>query len=153
MKKIRHNKTLFYHDGPQVFAAIDDDGHNYIGVMVEPDGVDEWFILKAVAADRLDHFEAGGVDLRCVLLEYPESEWFLGTMSGAFVEPFTLLSQTGPLDKFLGLPEQGFFLSEPEEQKEKPSGRVTGGVSAGKPLEIGPPPLRREVEEGSLNPS
>lgn len=37
--------------------------------------------------------------------------------------------------------------------KENPSGRETGGVSAGKPLEIGPPPLRREVEEGSLNPS
>ena len=35
--------------------------------------------------------------------------------------------------------------------KENPSGRETGGVSAGKPLEIGPPPLRREVEEGSRN--
>jgi hypothetical protein len=151
MKTISHTKTLFYHDGPQVIAAIDDDGQNYIGVMVEPDGVDERFILKAVAADRLDHFEAGMSDLRCVLLEYPESEWFLGTMRGAFDEPFTLKSQTGPFDEFPCLPAPGFFLSEPDGQKENPSGHETGGVSAGKPLKIGPPPLQREIEERSRN--
>lgn len=52
MRTIRHTKTLFYHDGPQVIEAIDDDGQSFIGVMVEPDGVEERFILKAVAADR-----------------------------------------------------------------------------------------------------
>jgi hypothetical protein len=152
MRTIRHSKTLFYHDGPQVIVAIDDDGQNYIGVMVEPDSVEERFILKAVASNRLDHFQAGMIDLRSLLLESPGGEWFLGTMGRTFDEPFILRSQTGPLDEFPCLPEPGFFLSEPEELKENPSGRETEGVSAGKPLEIGPPPLRREVEEGLRNP-
>jgi hypothetical protein len=152
MKTIRYSKTLFYHDGPQVIEAIGDDGQNYIGVMVEPDGVDDRFILKAVTADSLHRFEAGRVDLRGVLLEYPESESFLATVSGALDEPFTLDRQKTSLDGFSCLPEPGFFLSEPEEQKANLSGGETERVSAGKHWEISTPRLWRKVEEGSRNP-
>jgi len=31
MKTIRHTKTLFYFDGPQVIEANDNDGQKYIG--------------------------------------------------------------------------------------------------------------------------
>jgi hypothetical protein len=145
MKTISHAKTLFCYDGPQVIEANNDDGQKHIDMMVEPLGVEERFVLKAVAQDRLDRFELAMVDLSSMFLERPEGEWFLGTVSSGFDEPFTLKGQTGPIDECRFLPTPGFFLSEPEEQKETPLGHETGGGSAGKPLEIGPPPMRREA--------
>ena len=152
MKTIHHRNILSYHDGPQIIQANDDDGQNYLGLWVEPDGSQERFVFKAVAADRINSFLLGLVDLRTLLLEHSEDEWFLGTPGGSIDEPFALKVQNGSMDEYDWLPAPGFFLSEPNEQIENPSGRETGGVSAGKPLEIGPPPLRREVEERSLNP-
>lgn len=153
MKTIRCSRILSYYDAPQVIEAYGDDGQSYIGVMVEPEGLEDRFALTAVAADRLNDFLLGMVDLRAIFLERYEGECFLGTLSNGTSEPFSLKCQTEPLDEYRFLPAPGFFLSEPEEEKENPSGREAGGVSAGKPLEIGPPPLRREVDEGSLNPS
>jgi hypothetical protein len=84
-------------------------------------------------------------------LEHPDGKWYLGNPIRVGDEKLTLERQAGPIEESHLLPASVFSLSGSETKKEKTSGRETEGVSAGKPLEIGPPPLRRKVGKGSPN--
>jgi hypothetical protein len=112
MKTIRYTKTLFYYDGPQVVEARDAIGGHYVGVMVEPDGDQDRFVIRGVSPEGLRRFRSGLLDLRTLLLENDSEDWFLASPSTPAGEELTLTPQTGSLDDSGFLPEEGFLLHD-----------------------------------------
>lgn len=110
MITIRHTKTLFYYDGPQVFEARDAIGGHYLGVMVEQaDGLDQ-FLIKGVSPEKLRTFRNGSIDLRTLLLDNAIDRWFLALAPNGFDEPFVVTEHGEPLENTSYLPDSGFFL-------------------------------------------
>src|SRR5271165_6241073 len=95
MKTIRHTATLFYYDGPQVFEARDGIGGHYVAMMVEPEGDQDRYLVAGVAPERLRQFRSGALDLRSLLAEAGEGEWFLATVAAGLQAGLLLLPQTG----------------------------------------------------------
>jgi hypothetical protein len=110
MKSIRHTKTLFYYDGPQVFEARDGIGGNYVGVMVEPEGEQDRFLIKGVSPEKLRRFRSGLLDLRELLVGEGDEDWFLAVVPGGFSENFSLSPRNDSLEDSGFLPEPGFIL-------------------------------------------
>lgn len=122
MKTLRHQATLFEYDGPQVFEARDAIGGHYVGLAVEPDGPCDRCLVVGVAPERLDSFRAGRLDLRTLLLERPDPDWFLARLEGGIDHPFEIHPGSGSLLESGFLPDEGFFLCDEETP---PSGAVT----------------------------
>lgn len=112
MKTVRHTTTLYYYDGPQVFEARDAIGGHYIAVMVEPDSGQERYLVAGVEPERLRQFRMGAIDLRSLLVERAEAEWYLATPGGGLDAPLSLQSQGGPLASYAHLPDPGFLLHD-----------------------------------------
>jgi hypothetical protein len=110
MKAIRHKATLYYYDGPQVFEACDGIGGHYIAVMVEPDGVQDRYLVAGVEPERLGQFRNGTLDLRSLLTERGDEEWFLAKVNGGLDAPLALEPQPTALAASSYLPEPGFLL-------------------------------------------
>ena len=77
MKTIRHENTLFYYDGPQVFEARDAIGGHYVAVTVESDTEFDRYLVAGVSPERLRQFRSGALDLKSLLIERAEEEWYL----------------------------------------------------------------------------
>lgn len=118
MRTIRHTKTLFYYDGPQVIEARDAIGGHYIGVMVEPVEREDRFLIKGASPENLRLFRSGALDLRSLLLDTVSDDWFLGTAPGGFGEPFATTVRQESLDNSGFLPEPGFFLHDQVTENE-----------------------------------
>lgn len=110
MKTIRHTKTLFYHDGPEVIEARDDDGREYVGVRVDSGDNGDRFLLICVTTVGFREFRAGSLDLRSLILGDSEKEWFLGVVAGEFGEFHELTRRDDLIESTGFLPEPGFFL-------------------------------------------
>lgn len=118
MRTIRHNKTLFYYDGPQVFEARDAIGGHYIGVMVEPESGEDRYLIKGASPESLRLFRSGALDLRSLLLETSSDDWFLATAPRGFGESFEVTMQRDSLDNSGFLPEPGFLLHDQVTEDE-----------------------------------
>jgi len=112
MKTIRHTTTLFYYDGPQVFEARDAIGGHYVGVMVEPQGGEDRYLVAGVAPERLRQFRAGTIDLRSLLTEAANEAWYLATAAAGLDQPLTLVPQDTGLTQSGLLPDAGFVLHD-----------------------------------------
>lgn len=112
MKTIRHTTTLFYYDGPQVFEARDVIGGHYVGVMVEPQDGQDRYLVVGVAPERLRQFRSGILDLRELLAESGEEEWYLATTAAGLDQPLALVAQGTPLRESGLLPDEGFVLHD-----------------------------------------
>jgi hypothetical protein len=110
MKLIRHTATLYFYDGPQVFEARDDGEGHYIAVMVEPDGGQDQYLVAEVDPERLQQFRTGTLDLRSLLTERADGEWFLAKANGDLDAPLLLQPQATALAASTYLPESGFLL-------------------------------------------
>jgi hypothetical protein len=112
MKTIRHTSTLYYYDGPQVFEARDAIGGHYLAVMIEPEAGRERCLVAGVEPERLRQFRTGALDLRTLLLERGEPEWYLALPNGDLNAPLALQPQATPLASFAHLPDPGFLLHD-----------------------------------------
>lgn len=112
MKTIRHTATLYYYDGPQVFEARDAIGGHYIGVMITPTGGRERYMIAGVEPERLRQFRIGALDLRSLLLERSEPNWFFASPGADAGAPLTLETRSEALAAFAELPEPGFVLHD-----------------------------------------
>lgn len=113
MKTIKHFRTLFYYDGPQVFEARDDDGGIYVGLMVEPDAAGERFLLQRISPENMERLQVGALDLRSALLEPAFPQCNLATVPDGFQKPLLLGPALNLKDADEFLPEPGFLLAEP----------------------------------------
>jgi hypothetical protein len=118
MKSICHIATLYYYDGPQVFEAGDGNGGHYIAVMVEPDAGHDQFLVAKVEPERLQQFRLGTLDLRSLLTEREEEEWFLAKANGGLEAPLALQPQSTALAASSYLPEPGFLLDNSQANED-----------------------------------
>ena len=112
MKTIKLTEVLDYYDGIQIFAAADPDGNHYVCEMIDTVGDFGRYAVVGVSPNRLAEFRAGGVDLRTLLLEAPDGEWYITVANGTIDDPLTLEPQQESLAETDYLPEAGFFLEE-----------------------------------------
>lgn len=114
MRKINHHSTLYYYDGPQVFEARDSIGGHYVGVMIEPDGESDRYLICGVDPSQLREFREGNVDLRELLLQSSVEEWFLSVDEHSLSQPLDLHTGSGEIPEEY-LPEAGFYLTVLED--------------------------------------
>ena len=109
---IRPTKVLDYYDGVLVFTAEGDDGQQYVGSIVDTtDGIDR-YLVKAETPERIKDLEKGRVDLRSLLLEHADDEWYLTFDGHAPDQPLELLLQDGPIEATDFLPSDDYFLGD-----------------------------------------
>ncbi len=112
MKTVKLTEILDYYDGIQLFAARDPIGGHYLGEMIDTVGDFDRYLVVGVRPERLDDFRAGQTDLRTILLESPEGEWYITTASGTIDDPLTLELQQSSLAETDYLPAEGYFLDD-----------------------------------------
>ena len=114
MKTVKLTEILDYYDGILLFAAQDPIGGHYVGDLIDSVGDFDRYAVVGVRPERLNDLRAGRVDLRTVLLESPEGEWYITTANGTIDDPLTMEPQQVPLADTDYLPDDGYFLG-PEE--------------------------------------
>ena len=121
MKTVKLAAVLDYYDGIQVFSARDDGGNCYIAAAVDQVGDHTRYLVTKAAPERLLRFCAGRLDLRTLLLEAPNGEWYTTVADGSIDDPLTLEPQAGALAGSGYLPDEGFFLEDlPDDGSEAP---------------------------------
>ena len=79
MTTIRHTTTLFEYDGPQLFEARDDDGGQYLALLVDSPEEQDRYLVVQVDPERLRQFRAGALELRPLIAEASKNQWYLAT--------------------------------------------------------------------------
>ena len=110
MTTIRHNKTLAYYDGVQVFVGQDSGGENYVAAMIDAVGDADRYLVVATAAQSLTRLYAGDVDLRTLLLEASADGWYVALVDDDFQLPVLLEPQSDSLLEMDYLTEAGLHL-------------------------------------------
>ncbi|MCY2996012.1 MAG: hypothetical protein NTY19_50410 [Planctomycetota bacterium] len=109
-KRIHVNTALYFYDGVQVFDATDAIGGSYVGLLVEdlPDGGGLYLVVGS-SPESLQRFRMGQVDLRSLIKDRVEQDWFTLEAASDLDQPLELLARNGPIpDAYL--PEAGFVL-------------------------------------------
>lgn len=112
MKTVKLTAILEYYDGIQIFAAQDLIGGQYVGELIDTVGDFDRYVVVGVRPERLEDFRSGRVDLRSLLLEAPDGEWYITTPDGTIDDPLMLAPQQKPLAETDYLPDEGFFLGK-----------------------------------------
>ena len=111
VKAVSYTTLLDYCDGPLLFEARDSIGGHYIAMAVETMEGEDGYVVVGVAPERLRQFRAGLVDLRLLVEEAGEDEWYL-TEAADLSEPLKLNLQGSPLAQSGFLPDHGFMLHD-----------------------------------------
>ena len=114
MRTIQPTEILAYYDGVEVFAGQDSIGGHYVGSFIDAIGDADRYLVVGVRPERLSKFRSGTLDLRTLLLETPDGEWYLTLVNGDAGQPLKLEPQSDALDATDYLPEEGFLLGDPE---------------------------------------
>lgn len=112
MKTIRHTATLFYYDGPQVFEACDPIGGHYLALAVDAPEVGDRYLVVGVPPERLRQFRAGIRDLREILAEAGQEDWYLAIATDGLDRPLRIERQSTPIVESGFLPDEGFVLHD-----------------------------------------
>ena len=110
MTSIRHTRTLFEYDGPQLFEAHDDDGVLYLALLIEHTEGPDRYVVVEVPPDQLDQFKAGSLDLRELMAAAGSERWYV-VSSSDLTSPLALDPMTGPIPPE-HLPKAGFRLGD-----------------------------------------
>lgn len=112
MKTIIPAEILVYYDGVQVFAGRDRIGGHYVGLLIDTVADSDQYLVAGVEPQRLRQFRSGGLDLRSLLLETPDGEWFITRTNAPFGSCLALEPQDKSLADSDFLPDEGFVLDE-----------------------------------------
>ena len=110
MTTIRHTTTLFEYDGPQLFEARDDDGGQYLALLVDSPEEQDRYLVVQVDPERLRQFRAGALELRPLIVEASKDQWYLVTTTN-LDEPLAIELQRTPIEERF-LPDEGFTLAD-----------------------------------------
>ena len=111
VKTVNYKTMLDYCDGPLLFEARDVIGGHYLAMAIEAIDGEDGYVVVGVAPERLRQFRAGLVDLRLLVEEAGEEEWYL-TEANDLCRPLILKLQPEPLAQSGFLPEEGFMLHD-----------------------------------------
>ena len=135
MKTILYATTLLYYDGAQIFEGIDLIGGNYVATLIDDaDGADVYAVV-GVSPESLRRFRAGAIDLKSLMLETPDEQWYTAQPEGGEDVPIRLQPQTYPLAESDFLPDDGLVLYDESADdtafSEKDGTAAGGAKSAG----------------------
>ena len=114
MRTIQPTEILAYYDGVEVFSGQDSIGGHYVGSFIDAIGDADRYLVVGVRPERLSKFRSGTLDLRTLLLEAPDGEWYLTLVNGNAGQPLKLEPQSDALAATDYLPGAGFLLGDPE---------------------------------------
>lgn len=127
MTTIHHTNTLFDYDGPQLFEAHDDDGGQYLALLVDSEEEQNRYQVVQVDPESLQQFCAGALELRSLIAEASRNQWYLATTTN-LDEPLAIERQRMPIEEHF-LPDEGFTLADSPPKEgvfEKDSERNSG---------------------------
>jgi len=110
VKTIGHAATLFYYDGIQVFEARDVIGGYYVALRVGEEPDTDRFLVAGVSPEQLRQFRSGTLDLRTLLEQRAERQWYFAHVAQAIGEAIALEPQPDDSIDVALLPEPGFVL-------------------------------------------
>ena len=113
MRTIRHVNTLVYYDGIEVFDGLDPIGGHYVGVLVGREGDADQYLVAGVDPRLLRQFRSGSLDLRTLLLESSETEWYMTDATDDLSQSLKLEEHHSPIIETGFLPDEGFLLHGP----------------------------------------
>ena len=112
MKTAKITEILDYYDGILVFAAQDPIGGQYVASLIERTSQNDRYLVVGARPERLNDLRNGMVDLRTLLLEMPEGQWYITIPEGTLDDPMELEPQSMPLGESDYLPGEDYFLGE-----------------------------------------
>ena len=124
MKTVKITEILDYYDGILAFAAQDPIGGRYVGSIIERTTENDRYLIVGARPERLDDLRNGKVDLRALLLEAPDGEWYVAIPEGTIDDPMALVPQSTPLADSDYLPGDGYLLGPEEPTDEAEFRRV-----------------------------
>ena len=110
MTTICHTNTLFDYDGPQLFEAHDDDGGQYLALLVDSEEEQDRYLVVQVDPERLQQFCSGALELRPLIAEASRNQWYLATATN-LDGPLAIERQRMPIEERF-LPDEGFTLAD-----------------------------------------
>ena len=117
MKTINYIKTLYYYDGPQIFEGRDNIGGHYIAVMLADEDTNDRYMVVGVEPEKLRRFRSGTLDLRSLLDNGDQDNWYTAIVKSGLQTPLELEPQQVKLCESGLLPDDGFVLHEhPSEE-------------------------------------
>lgn len=131
---VKLTEVLEYYDGILLFTAQDPIGGNYICEAIDTVGDFDRYAVVGVRPERLEDFRAGRVDLRTLMLEAPEGEWYITVDDGGTDDPLMLEPQHVPLTETGYLPKEGYFWG-PEEPPDH-DGDVARALERGRVVTV-----------------
>ena len=134
MKTAKITEILDYYDGILTFAAQDPIGGHYVGSLIERTRENDRYLVVGIRSEGLDDLRNGKVDLRALLLESPDGEWYITTPEGTIDDPLTLDPQQATLADTDYLPGDGYFLG-PEEPPDVDA-KIQRALERGKAVAI-----------------
>ena len=129
--KVSYYDTLVYYDGIQVFEARSWNGGHYVGLLDDSDAYHDRYLVTGVTPESLNQYRTGHRDLRSLMTETQDNEWFWLTTNGSFEEDLTV----APFDRVSILhsdilPDHGSLMyevsidDEPLLHRARSSGRL-----------------------------
>ena len=119
MKIVKITEILDYYDGILVFVAHDPIGGHYVASLIERTGQTDRYLVVGAKPERLNDLRNGKVDLRTLLLEMPEGQWYITIPEGTLDDPMELEPQSTPLGTSDYLPGEDYFLGEESRDEEE----------------------------------
>ena len=117
-RTIQYTDTLVYYDGIEVFQGKDSSGSLYVGVLIDIRDDIGQYLVTSVSAGGLRELLSGSLDLRRLLLDSAQPEWYITDAVGDLSQPLLLEEQDHPLDDTDYLPDEGLFLSRDSLENE-----------------------------------
>lgn len=114
MKVIRHTKTLYYYDGPQVFEARDSIGGHYVALMVASEPSGDRYVVAGVPPERMRLFRTGALDLRSLMIDAAPEECYLASFGDSLDAPLLITQEGLSLEAGAFLPDDGFLIHDRE---------------------------------------
>ena len=110
MMTIHRTNTLFDYDGPQLLEAHDDDGGQYLALLVDSEEEQDRYLVVQVDPERLQQFRSDALELRPLIAEASRNQWYLATATN-LDGPLAIERQRMPIEERF-LPDEGFTLAD-----------------------------------------
>ena len=119
MKTVKITEILDYYDGILAFDAQDPIGGQYVASLIERTSQNDRYLVVGAKPERLTDLRNGTVDLRTLLLEMPEGQWYITVPEGTLDDPMEMEPRSAPLGESDYLPGEDYFLGEePRDEAE-----------------------------------
>lgn len=110
MKTILHTATLLYYDGVQIFEGRDLIGGHYIAALANDDNGVDTYAVVGTSPESLRRFRVGAIDLKSLMLEMPDGQWYIAQPEDGESVKIRLQPQTTSLAESDFLPDDGLVL-------------------------------------------